>query len=632
MITFGNLSAAFLFVLLPLISLLWVWKGERIKRAVGKWISPNLQRQVVAISSSRKMVMELLFWNGIMALLILALMDPRGNPRYLTTQKHVEKSSGDILFLIDASASMSVTDTRTKQSRFEIAKEIAQQTIEQLSGNTIAAFAFTSELLPLSPPTLDLLFVHMMINQLEVNEGGSVGTSLVDALEQLIPTLSQDSASKTVVVLSDGENTEPESLEDVYALIDKMVQLKTVVEVVGVGSPGGGVIPGMVYEGKAVTSVPDLVLLQQIAARGRGNYLNALENSSLAIATELTRDIRAENHSSVTVGEHSYSEVLYTHYRAYPVALALLLLVIYRLSPLFLSFVFLCCVQTHLSAESPFLHAKHQLEAGDLPQAVREWSSLAMTNKSLWDQSVSLYNLAYAQILQKKWQDAINTLDLIPLSNDTPEYLTYHVLWNKAWANFQLKNAPEMTLEMINKSKKAYCDWLMAIGAKDCSPPPRYENFTRLVLSTPYTKPAKQTFNYDPDPIKILKQLISLLEQDNILEVLAAASSFEFRSLELQKERFFKECQFHPWNEVYPPFFEGVTLLKRDAQDQVLQAKALVKFREALEKLQQPPEKFKGSCWGGSNPNLLQQLQSMNNSDKQPKKQQKVKGGGGKPW
>ncbi len=85
------------------------------------------------------------------------------------------------------------------------------------------------------------------------------------------------------------------------------------------------------------------------------------------------------------------------------------------------------------------------------------------------------------------------------------------------------------------------------------------------------------------------------------------------------------------WNEVYPPYYEGVAFLKRDHQDQVLQAKALVKFRESLDKLQQPPEKFHGSCWGEGNSSLLQQLQSMNSNDLSPKKQMKGSEGG-KPW
>ena len=387
----------------------------------------------------------------------------------------------------------------------------------------------------------------------------------------------------------------------------------------------------MTWEGKPVVSVPNLNLLKQIAARGRGSYLNGSGNSSLAIATELAHDIRADNSGAVAVGSETISEVVYTHYRTYPIVAALVLVLLYWFTPLLSLFAVLCCFQPALYGDAAFAHAMYQLEAGDLPQAVREWTSLVATKKMPWEHGVALYNLGYAFLLQEQWQDAVNTLDMIPLTKDTPQYLSYHVEWNKAWANFKLGNPPDLILKMIDKSEESYCEWMKAIGAKDCNPPPRYENFRKLVKATPYQREPAHAFVYDPDPVVILKQVIALLEQDNLVEVMTGISAFEFRSFEVQKEKFYTTCQFHPWNEVYPPFYQGVMLLKRNVQDQVLQAKALLKFREALEKLTQPPEKFKGSCWGGSNPNLLQQLQSMNMSDRQPAQKQKVKEGN-KPW
>ncbi len=631
MIVFGTPAAALLFILLPLISLIWYWKGYRLKKLLNHWISSPLQSQLATTSSRHNNLTELFIWNIFAGLVIFALMDPRGNPRYLTKEKVVETPSNEVIFLIDASASMNATDTRTGQSRFEIGKEIAQQTIEQLQGSSVSLFAFTSQLTPLSPPTLDLLFVHMMLQQMQINEGDVSGTDLYTALNELIPTLSQRTTPKTVVLISDGENTLPETKDAITATLDKIIQLNTTVEVIGIGSSIGGVVPGVTYNGKPVVSIPDEQLLQQVAARGRGNYLKGSSSSSLALATELASAIRDGSHGALISGAATQSEILYDHYRFYPLCAALVLLLIYRFFSWTRVFVWMILTLPTLSAETPFTHALYQLQAEDFPQAIREWGALAATSKSPWERGVSLYNLSCAYIAQEKWQDAFNTLQLIPLTQETPAYLTYHVLWNKAWVNFKLKNSQQTTLEMISQSKTAYCDWLKAIGAADCTPPARYETFERIALSTPSIKPAKRTFISNPDPVNILIQLIALQEAGNISEVLFAAAAFEERSLSLQKEKFFESCQFHPWNEVYPPFFEAVTLGKKDPNDPTLQAKALVKYKEALSKLTQPPEKFKGSCWEGTNANILQQLQSMNQSDTQQKKPQKVKGGN-KPW
>lgn len=631
MITFGNLSAALLFLLLPLLSLLWIWRGRQIKKSIDSWVSSDLQQQLATASSRENNLLELFIWNALGALLILALMDPRGNPRYITKEKVVQTPTNEVIFLVDASASMKATDTRTGQSRFEIAKEIAQQTIEQLSGSTVSLFAFTSQLTPLSPPTLDLLFVHLMLQQMQINEGDASGTDLYTALNDLIPTLSQRTAPKTLVLISDGEDTIPEAKEALTATLDKIILLNTTIEVVAMGSSTGGIVPGITYNGKPVVSIPDEPMLQQIAARGRGNYLNGSSNSSLALATKLAGFIWEGNHASLATGKVHESEILYDHYRFYPVAAALILLIVYRFFPALWFFSWIFLISSSVSAETSFSHAMNQLEAGDLPQAIREWGALAATSKSPWEQGVFLYNLASAYIQQEKWQDAQNTLQLISLTAETPNYLTYHVMWNKAWVNYKLNNPPESSLIMLNQAKSAYCDWLNSIGATDCNPPKRYEAFERLILSTNYQKPVKKTFIPNPDPVSILIQLIALQESGNKKEALLATVAFEERSNAVQKEKFFTACQFHPWNEVYPPFFEGVALMKQNLDDPILQAKALLKFKDALAKLTQPPEKFKGSCWEGANANILQDLQAMNENDTMKKKPQKVKEGV-KPW
>ncbi len=175
MITFGNPAAAYLFLIIPLITLLIVFGKSRTDHLIGKWISKILQPRLVISENWTQAGLRIVLWNSIIALIIVALMDPRGNPHYLSTQKKLEKPVKEVIILIDASASMLVNDSRTGQTRFDIAKDIAQQTIEHLAGNSISLDAFTSTLVPLSPPTFDLLFIHLMLNELQINEGDLQG-------------------------------------------------------------------------------------------------------------------------------------------------------------------------------------------------------------------------------------------------------------------------------------------------------------------------------------------------------------------------------------------------------------------------------------------------------------------------
>jgi Ca-activated chloride channel family protein len=124
----------------------------------------------------------------------IALMQPVGNGHYpeqalpqanigkMNIPLEVKRKAHDVIFLIDASASMEVKDTREGKSRLDSAKEISDEIIRLLDGDNIALYAFTSKTTEVSPLTLDALYVRFMLSELGVNEGGFAGTDLTDAL------------------------------------------------------------------------------------------------------------------------------------------------------------------------------------------------------------------------------------------------------------------------------------------------------------------------------------------------------------------------------------------------------------------------------------------------------------------
>ncbi|MFQ5728976.1 MAG: VWA domain-containing protein [Waddliaceae bacterium] len=174
------------------------------------------------------------FWGKVAAicmawiLAILALMQPEGNghyplegtieaagkPKGKEKEAIVQRKAHDVIFLVDASASMGATDTRTKATRLDYAKEIVDEAISRLRGESVALYAFTSDTTKLSPLTMDYLFVRLMLRQMQINEGEIAGTNLVEAIADmrdfhfsiLTPKL------KTLILLTDGGDTQLEEL------------------------------------------------------------------------------------------------------------------------------------------------------------------------------------------------------------------------------------------------------------------------------------------------------------------------------------------------------------------------------------------------------------------------------------
>jgi hypothetical protein len=94
-----------------------------------------------------------LFFCAAWIFAVMALMGPKGNGRYpMSPLEQLNKPSKphtvrqvaqDVVFLIDASASMGVADTRSGKSRLDEAKEIVEEVVSRLRGQNAALFAFT---------------------------------------------------------------------------------------------------------------------------------------------------------------------------------------------------------------------------------------------------------------------------------------------------------------------------------------------------------------------------------------------------------------------------------------------------------------------------------------------------------
>lgn len=275
-----------------------------------------------------------------------ALMEPKAHARYIHAgQSHetlLREPPRSVIFLIDASASMGITDTRLKISRLEDAKGIADAIISQLgSGANAAVYAFTSALTKLSPPTPDQLFTRLMLKSIRINEGDIPGTNYLNtfkALHNLFLSQSSD-MQYTLILLSDGGDTTVESLQGpqkeaaMSAILDQLKMSPGVnlrVFTIGNGSKEGGTVPGITFEGHEVHSDLNSALLEQISKAGRGKSYLSNDYTPLTLAQEIVREIMqtpaSSNVISPTSQEDKEAGLTYDVYFQYPLALALLFL------------------------------------------------------------------------------------------------------------------------------------------------------------------------------------------------------------------------------------------------------------------------------------------------------------------
>ncbi len=218
----------------------------------------------------------------------------------------VKRRACDVIFLLDASASMQVKDTRQLNSRLDYAKEIVDEMISSMDGQNVVLYTFTSALTPVVPPTLDYFFTRLMLKDIHINYGDIAGTDLFEAMDQISKKhfVSSPKKQKVLVLLTDGGDTYLDSLEkserskQLQVLLDKVNHYKDQnirIYTIGLGSREGSVIPDVEYDGQPVISSLDSDLLTQLSKQARGQYYFANDYSAVTLSDSILSVVQAEN-------------------------------------------------------------------------------------------------------------------------------------------------------------------------------------------------------------------------------------------------------------------------------------------------------------------------------------------------
>lgn len=332
-----------LFALLIPLAILLFW-NYRLQEKFEKLFTPSLI-PFDRISKALLYLLPLL----ILAFSILALMGPRGDPRYSESDVEEEKTraakaplQGTILFLIDTSMSMLAEDTSTKESRLSAAKELAEEVVSLSPGAYKGVFVLGKGLVKATPRTTDTLFSRLVIRQLEASEGGS-GTEFLPAFEALGKEVREIPDPVAVVVLSDGEDplislkTEAERKEFYHKIAQtflKQAGRQVPIYTVGFGTREGGEVPGVVYKGQTVLSRRDDELLKTLSKETRGAFFAfEAENKSLLAKKLKNRLGQKSGFSHETLIQEAEERLIWNRYFQIPLFLALLLFLTYLAYP-----------------------------------------------------------------------------------------------------------------------------------------------------------------------------------------------------------------------------------------------------------------------------------------------------------
>ena len=259
---------------IPVLIAFYAFVFSRKDKAMKKFGNPALLQRMSPSTSRRAEKLKA-------SLLILAIsfaFIAAARPQFGRKMQIVKRQGSDVVIALDISLSMLAEDIKPR--RLEYARNELGSLIDKFSGDRVGMVAFAGKAFVQCPLTIDYSAAQFFLESLVPDAISAQGTAIGEALVTAAGMFGEESGEyKTVVILTDGEDTVTDPIESAEDLADRGVRVYTL----GVGNASGELIPlrnesGKLLEykkdrsGSLVRSRVNESLLKRIAEITGGAY------------------------------------------------------------------------------------------------------------------------------------------------------------------------------------------------------------------------------------------------------------------------------------------------------------------------------------------------------------------------
>ncbi|MDR0686245.1 MAG: VWA domain-containing protein [Dysgonamonadaceae bacterium] len=284
-------------LLLPVFFVIFQYSMYRKRRSLKRFGDINLLRALMPEVSVRRQRIKFLLLMVCLALFAFMVAGPQFGSKLET----VKRQGIEVMICLDVSNSMLSEDI--KPNRLDKSKQILSKLIDNLQNDKIGLIVFAGEAFIQLPITADYVSAKMFLSSINPSmlrtQGTAIGAAINLALRSFSPN---ETAEKTIVIITDGENHEDDAQNAAKSASEKKIK----VHVLGVGSENGSPIPvGRDYmrdkEGNMVTTRLNEQMCRQIASAGEGIYVRTddTNNALKALQKELNGMGKSEVESRV---------------------------------------------------------------------------------------------------------------------------------------------------------------------------------------------------------------------------------------------------------------------------------------------------------------------------------------------
>ncbi len=275
-------------ILIPILVIFFIgvirWKKKRIKK-IG---DPPLVREMIKGYSPARFFIKF----TLTVLALAAIVGAAANLQKPGKMENVNRKGVDVMIALDVSKSMLAEDI--KPNRLERAKQLVNKLMDKMENDRIGLVLFAGRAYLQMPLTTDHGAAKMYLQNAGPESVPSQGTVIGEALRLANTAFnSKERKFKSIVLISDGEDHDPQALQLTKALFKNGVMINTV----GIGSAEG--VPLIDHttnelrkdaQGNAIITKLNEAELKQLATDTKGIYVHLEDATETAdkIMTQLS--------------------------------------------------------------------------------------------------------------------------------------------------------------------------------------------------------------------------------------------------------------------------------------------------------------------------------------------------------
>ncbi len=276
MFKFENHIFFYAFALIPVLLGIFIWYLFSLKRKIKKLGDYQLVSSLIPdVSNSKKIIKFILLTLGLSSLILALCNLQTGNKK-----EEVKREGADIIVCLDVSNSMLAQDL--SPNRLERAKYALEKMIDKLQGDRLGIIIFAGEAYVQLPITTDYSAAKLFLGSINTQMVPVQGTNIGAAIRKGLESFGKDEGkNKTIVLITDGENHEPEAIE----AAEEANKAGIMVNTIGIGSESGVPIPmvtnGVVggyrkdKDGNTIVTKLNKSMLTEIAGKANGVFVQA---------------------------------------------------------------------------------------------------------------------------------------------------------------------------------------------------------------------------------------------------------------------------------------------------------------------------------------------------------------------